>query len=83
MEKVVAMDCRKNAPSDAPGIEVEYDPDKIQQFDTRGKCGMKLQETWGQKVEVEVNGERCVLYLEQFSRTFHHINRFSNFIKEG
>ena len=83
MTRILALDYRKKAPSGAPAIEVEYDPDKIQQFDTRGKCATKWQERWGQKVDVLIDGELCMLYLEHCGRTLGHTYSFKNYLKES
>lgn len=82
MPKISAKDFRKNAPSGTPTIEIEYDPANVQEFDTRGKCATKHQETWGQKVDVEIGGEPCVLYLELFSRSVAHVNLNRNIVKD-
>jgi len=82
MAKISARDCRSRALSGAPDIEVDYDPAKIQQFDTRGKCAVKWQESWGQKVDVEIGGEHFMLYLEHFGHTLGHVNKHRNFLKE-
>jgi hypothetical protein len=82
MTTVRAKDFRKKAVSGAPDIEIEYDPARVQEFDTRGKCATKYQETWGQKVEIEIGGEPCVLYLELFSRSVAHVNLNKNIVKD-
>jgi len=81
MTKVLATDLRKKTPSGAPKIEVEYDPAKVQDFDTRGQCATKWEETWGQKVDVEIDGEPLVLYLALCSRSLTHINESRNVLK--
>lgn len=82
MTTVLAKDFRKKAPSGAAALEIEYDPANVQEFDTRGKCPTKYQETWGQKVDIEIGGEPCVLYLELFSRTVAHVNLNKNIVKD-
>lgn len=81
MEKLVARDFRKKAPA-AELIEVEYDPANIQEFDTRGKCATRYEETWGRKVETEVQGERCVLFLTISSRSVGHVIENKNIMKD-
>lgn len=81
MTKVFARDLREKTPSGAPKIEVEYDPAKVRDFDTRGQCATKWKETWGQKVDVEIGGEPCVLYLVFCSRSLTHINESRNVLK--
>lgn len=81
MTKVLASDFRINAPSGAPKIEVEYDPAAIQEFDTRGKSPTRWQETWGQKVDVEIGGERSVLYIVLYSRSIGQVHETKNLLK--
>ena len=81
MTKVLASDLRKKTPSGAVKIEIEYDPAKVRDFDTRGQCSTKWEETWGKKVEVEIGGEPFVFYLELFSRSIAHINENRNVLK--
>ncbi len=83
MTNVVAKDFRKTAPSGAPDREVEYDPAMVQEFDTRGACATKYQETWGQKVDVRIDGTPCVLYLELYSRSVNHVNLNKNILKDS
>lgn len=82
MTTVRAKDFRKRATAGAADIEIRYDPAIVQEFDTRGKCSTKYQETWGQKVDIEIGGEPCVLYLELFSRTVGHVNLNKNIVKD-
>jgi hypothetical protein len=82
MTKVLAKDFRKKAPSGAVDREIEYDPATVQEFDTRGKSPTKYQETWGQRVDVQVEGEPCVLYLELYSRSVNHVNLNRNILKD-
>jgi hypothetical protein len=82
MTKILASDLRKKTASGAPKIEIEYDPAKVLDFDTRGQCATKWVETWGKKVDVEIGGEPFVLYLELFSRSLVHINENRNVLKD-
>lgn len=82
MTTILAKDHRRKAASDASSIEIEYDPAQIREFDTRGQCATKYQETWGQKVDVRIEGEPCVLYLELFSRSVTHVNLNKNIVKD-
>lgn len=82
MAKVLANDLRKKNSSGPSKVEVEYDPAQIQEFDTRGQCATKYEETWGKKVGIEMDGEPYVLYLELFSRSVAHINENRNLLKD-
>lgn len=82
MEKIAAKDFRKKAPGGSPLIEIEYDPATVREFDTRGKCATKYQETWGRSVDVFIEDQPCVLYLELFSRTVNTVNLNKNLLKD-
>jgi hypothetical protein len=82
MLKIAARDFRKKAPTPAPTLEVEYDPASVEEFDTRKKCATRYEETWGQKVEIEVAGERCLLFLTIASRSVGHVIENKNIIKD-
>jgi len=82
MTKVLANDLRKKNSSGPSKVEVEYDPAQIQEFDTRGQCATKYEENWGKKVEVQMDGAPCMLYLELFSRSVAHVNENRNLLKD-
>jgi len=82
MEKIIARDFRKKAPTPAPKVEVVFDPASIQEFDTRKKCATRYEETWGQKVEIELDGVPCMLFLTIASRSVGHVIENRNIIKD-
>ena len=82
MIKIEVKDFRKSVPSGS-SVEIEYDPATIQEFDTRGKCPSRYMETWGQKVELEVGGKPCVLYLELNNRSVGHVLQNKNILKDS
>lgn len=83
MTKVTAKDYRKSAPSGVTEIEIEYNPASVQEFDTRGKCASRYMETWGRKVDLEIDGKPCVLYLELSSRSVGHVLQNKNIVKDS
>lgn len=82
MVTIAARDFRKKAPTPAPVVEVTYDPASVQEFDTRKKCATRYEESWGRKVEIEVGGERCMLFLAIASRSVGHVIENRNIIKD-